>query len=103
MKGDIPYETLEYWHMTFRLLAHPVLFGLFSVLAMGVATEFSKKRWVCVTLTGLSGIVLSVVTEVGKWNIPGRHFDVGEMWLNVAGTLGGLLIYIVISKIGDYR
>lgn len=103
MKGDIPYETLEYWHMTFRLLAHPVLFGLFSVLAMGVATEFSEKRWVCVALTGLSGIVLSVVTEVGKWNIPGRHFDVGEMWLNVAGTLGGLLIYIVISKIGDYR
>ncbi len=101
IEGDIPYETLEYWHMTFRLLAHPVIFCLFSVLAMGVTTEFIKKRWICVVLTGLFAIVLSVVTEVGKWNIPGRHFDLGEMWLNVAGAIGGLLVYVVLGKIGN--
>lgn len=99
MEGDIPYETLEHWHMTFRLWAHPALFCFYSMLAMGVATEFTKKRWVCVALTAVSGILLAVWTEVGKWNIPGRHFDQGEMWLNVAGVVGGILIYLVAAKV----
>lgn len=95
---DIPYETLEYWHLTFRFLAHPVIFCLFSALAMGVTTEFAKKRWVCVVFTGLSGIVLSVVTEVGKWNIPGRHVDVREMLWNVVGVMVGIVVYMVVAN-----
>lgn len=97
--GDIPYETMEYWHMTFRLLAHPVLFCCYSMLAMGVTTEFTRKRWLCVVGTAISGILLAVMTEVGKWNIPGRHFDLGEMWMNVAGVIGGILVYMVAAKV----
>lgn len=100
IEGDISYETLEYWHMTFRLWAHPVIFCLFSLLAMGVTTEFIRKRWICVVLTGISGILLAVVTEVGKWNIPGRHVDREEMMLNVIGVIGGMVVYVGVEKIG---
>ncbi len=99
MEGDIPYETLVQWHMTFRLWAHPVIFCCYSILAMGVMTEFVKRPWVCMVVTGVSGSFLAVLTEVGKWNIPGRHFDREEMWLNVVGVIGGLLIYVVLGKV----
>lgn len=98
IQGEIPYETLGYWHVVFRLLAHPVLFILYSMLAMGVAMEFIKKRWSCILIATLCGILLAVVTEVGKRNIPGRHFDVEEMWLNIAGAIGGVLVYLAIAK-----
>lgn len=99
MEGDIPYETLMQWHMTFRLWAHPVIFCCYSILAMGVTTEFLRRPRVCMLLTTISGIFFAVLTEVGKWNIPGRHFDQAEMWLNVAGVIGGLLIYVVVGKL----
>ena len=99
IQGEIPYETLEYWHVTFRLLAHPVLFTIYSMLAMGVATEFVKKRWGCILIVTLFGNLLAVVTEAGKWNISGRHFDVEEMWLNIAGVVGGVLVYLVAAKV----
>lgn len=98
IEGDIPYETLVRWHMTFRLWVHPVIFCCYGVFAMGVTTEFIKKRWVCVLLTSISGILLAVLTEVGKWNIPGRHFDREEMMLNVVGVIAGVLVYVVIAK-----
>lgn len=101
IEGDIPYETLMHWHMTFRLWAHPVIFCCYSILAMGVTTEFVRRRILCVVLTGISGILLAVLTEVGKWNIPGRHFDIEEMWLNVAGLVAGVIIYVVIAKLGN--
>lgn len=100
IQGDIPYETLEHWHMTFRLWAHPVIFCFYSILAMGVTTEFIRKRWICVLLTGISGIALAVFTEVWKWNIPGRHFDRQEMMLNVFGVIVGMLVYAGVEKIG---
>lgn len=99
IQGDIPYETLEHWHMTFRLLAHPVLFVMYSILAMGVTAEFTRRRWRCVVLAVISGVLLAVITEVGKWNIPGRHFDPEKMWLNVAGVVGGILVYLVAAKV----
>ncbi len=99
IRGDIPYEVLEHWHMTFRLLAHPLIFCLFSILAMGVARQFLKRRWVCFLITSVVGILLSIVTEVGKWNIPGRHMDFAEMGWNVLGVIGGLLLYVVAGKL----
>jgi len=101
IEGDISYETLMHWHMTFRLWAHPVIFAGYSFLAMGVTTELMRKRWVCVVLSGVSGILLAVLTEVGKLNVPGRHFDMEEMWLNVAGVVAGVIIYVVIAKLGN--
>ena len=101
IEGDIPYETLVYWHMTFRLWAHPVIFCCYSILAMGVITEFVRRRILCVVLSGISGILLAVFTEVGKLNVPGRHFDMEEMWLNVAGVVAGVIIYVVIAKLGN--
>ncbi len=64
--------------------------------------EFVRRRILCVVLTGIYGILLAVITEVGKYNIPGRHFDMEEMWLNVAGLVAGVIIYVVIAKLGKY-
>lgn len=96
VKGEIPYETLMHWHMVFRLWAHPVLFFFYGMLAMGAITEFVRKNSVCLFVTGISGIILAVFSEVGKWNIPGRHCDLKEMGLNAAGVLIGIVLMFVV-------
>ena len=87
--------------MTFRLLAHPVLFGIYSVLVISITMECTKNGWSGVMLSGISGILLAVITEVGKYNIPGRHFDLEEMWLNLAGVVGGMLVYAMAARMGN--
>lgn len=96
MGSEIPYETLQHWHITFRLWAHPVIFFCYAILALEVAEEFIGKKLLCIVCAILSGIILAVVSEVGKWNIPGRHCDGKEMMLNIAGVLiGTFLVWIV--------
>ncbi|MCM1181098.1 MAG: VanZ family protein [Clostridium sp.] len=99
IEGEIPYETLVHWHMLFRLWAHPVIFFFYGMLAMGVTTEFISRCSVCLFISVISGIVLAVFSEVGKWNIPGRHCDFGEMCLNIIGVLVGIFFMLAVELI----
>ena len=97
MGSDIPQDALYHWHMVFRLWAHPFIFFFFSILAMKAVSEFVKKQWYSIAFTGVSGVILAVFTEAGKWNIPGRHFNWGEMWLNIAGVVSGIIVYMAVA------
>ncbi|MDE6432938.1 MAG: VanZ family protein [Lachnospiraceae bacterium] len=99
IEGEIPDETLMHWHMLFRLWAHPAIFFFYGMLAMGVTTEFISKYSVCLLVTGISGIGLAVFSEVGKWNIPGRHCDIKEMALNVVGVLVGIILMLAAQLV----
>lgn len=99
IEGDIPYETLMYWHMKFRLWAHPAIFFFYAMLATGVMEEFVKRNSVCCAVSLVSGIILAVFSEVGKWNIPGRHCDVKEMALNVLGVIAGTVLMLIAQLI----
>ena len=98
-RGDIPQNVLEHWHMVFRLWAHPAIFFFYGTLIMAVMMEFTGKSKIAYGVAIFSGILLSVLTEVGKWNIPGRHCDIKEMLLNIAGVMIGtslmLLVYLI--------
>ena len=52
--------------MTFRLLAHPLIFCGDIILDMVVITEVTKRLEFSVVETCLSGVILTAVTEVGK-------------------------------------
>lgn len=99
MGSDIPQDVLYSWDMMFRLWAHPFIFFFFSILAMKAVSEFVKKQWYSVAFTGISGVILAAFTEAGKWNIPGRHFNRGEMWLNIAGVVSGIIVSMAIAAI----
>ena len=101
MEGEISYETMEHWHMIFRLWAHPGIFFFYAMLATGVLAEFVENKAVCFVVTIFSGIVLAVFSEVGKLNIPGRHCDVKEMGLNIAGLLVGSFIMLIVQTVSE--
>ena len=97
MGDEIPYDTLVYWHMTFRLWAHPVIFFSFAILAVMAVKEFIQKEYLYFCIAVLSGSILAVVSEVGKWNIPGRHCDGREIILNIVGVLAGTFLMWLIQ------
>ena len=101
--GEIPYNVLQQWHMTLRLWAHPLLFFLYAVLAMRLAVEIIKKNAISFAVASVSGIALAVFSEVGKWNIPGRHCDGGEMLLNIAGVMVGTVLTLLIQIMWNRR
>lgn len=101
--SDISQDVLHSWDMMFRLWAHPFIFFFFSILAMKAVSGFVKKQRYSSAFTGISGVILAVFTEAGKWNIPGRHFNWGEMWLNIAGVVSGIIVCMAITAIWRRR
>ena len=89
------------WDHRFRVLAHAVTFfvyGMFGAFALGCDRGTHLAWWVFFVL---SGIVLAVWAEVGKvqMGIPGRHCDIGEMMLNLAGFVIGFVINAGIAAL----
>lgn len=74
-------------------------FFFFGILAMKAFSGFIKKQWYAIAFTGIAGVILAVFTEAGKWNIPGRHFNWGEMWLNIAGLVSGMIVCIATTAL----
>lgn len=96
---NLPEEIFFSVHDSLRMLAHVVVFfmlALFIGAAYGV-TFRSYKRFPFGPFLLSFGI--SVLDEVHKVFIPGRHCSVFEMGLNVIGCLiGSLAIYFVFLK-----
>lgn len=95
------WNVVMMWDHRFRVLAHAVTFfvyGMFGALALGCDRVTHRVWW---GLFVLSGIGLAVWAEAGKvqMEIPGRHCDIGEMMLNLAGFVIGFAINAGITAL----
>lgn len=83
----------DVFHMLLRTAAHFVLFFGFGILfesAMLSSVRRVDFVRVCVPAL-LAGAAISIIPEVLKLWIPGRHLQWDEVGLNVAGALVGTL------------
>lgn len=83
---------IESLHMQLRLFAH---FGVFFVTGLLMASAFlvtfpQKKRFRIFCLAGILCAIITVLAEVGKLHISGRHLTWSEAGLNVFGALCGI-------------
>lgn len=92
MKGEPDWGILMLWDKRFRLAAHFVLLFLYGVISMLVLTEWIERLLIVTGISIGSGIFLAVMAEVGKLPIDGRHCDLLEMGLNVAGAVMGTVV-----------
>jgi len=90
MKNEPDWGTLMLWDGRFRLAAHFVLLFLYGVISMLVLTEWIERLLIVTGISAGSGIFLAVMAEVGKLPIDGRHCDLLEMGLNIAGAAAGV-------------
>lgn len=95
------WNLIMLWDHRFRVLAHAATFfvyGMFGAFALGCDLVKHQIWWV---LFVLSGIGLAVWAEAGKvqMGIPGRHCDIGEMMLNLAGFVIGFMINVAITAL----
>ncbi len=89
------WEILMVWNKRFRLAAHFALFFLYGIISMPVLMQWRKHLLTAGGISAASGIFLSVLSEVGKLPIQGRHCDFLEMGLNMAGAAAGTVITMV--------
>ena len=93
-------------HMQLRLAAHFGVFFVAGVLfsaAFAATFDHTRHRYINSFLAALAvSASVSVLAEVYKLNVPGRHLQWNETGLNVIGSITGIilvqLVYIVIRK-----
>jgi VanZ family protein len=98
MKNEPDFTTLMLWDGRFRLAAHFFLLFLYGILSVLVLTEWTNRLSIVLTISCVTGLLLAVVTEVGKIAIAGRHYSFSEMCLNAAGALAGIAITSFLWK-----
>ena len=89
------WELLMLWDKRFRLAAHFVLFFLYGIISMLVLMQLRKHLLTAGGISAASGIFLSALSEFGKLPIQGRHCDLSEMGLNMAGAAAGTVVCMV--------
>ncbi|MCR5702857.1 MAG: VanZ family protein [Lachnospiraceae bacterium] len=99
MHHEPTYEELLLWDGRFRLWAHFVLMFLYSIICFETVWQWIGSLKKSIVLTGLSGVVLGVMSEVGKLRIEGRHCDISEMGLNILGVIVGTVIMFVAHEL----
>jgi len=99
------YELLMMWDGRFRLAAHFVLLFLYGLISFETVYQWSDHSMVKGLLVSVvSGIIIAVISEVGKIRIEGRHCDLSEMLLNVVGALtGSIIIFAFRCMVRRYR
>lgn len=84
-------------HFNIRKLAH---IGLFFVLGVLAFLAFSiqmnaRQKWVSVLVSVLLISIFGFFDEWHKLFIAGRHFDIGEVFLNVLSGAAGVMFALV--------
>ena len=88
------YTDEEVLEKRLRFLAHPVEFAVLTILCLLTLSNFKTgKRGAIITVGVL--IVWSIVSEVLKRNIPGRHCNGIDMVGNIIGVGIGVVITLL--------
>lgn len=96
---DVSWQMIVLWDGRFRLAAHFVIFFLYEILGIAVLKTYDLPYSLAWVLGGLSGIFFAVITEVGKLQIAGRHCDLQEMGLNIAGVFLGMMVMLAVDRV----
>lgn len=92
LSEKVDWQAIVLWDRRFRVAAHFVTFFLYEILGISVLKSYKLPSLAVWIIGGFSGIFFAVVTEVGKLQIAGRHCDLPEMGLNLAGVFLGLVL-----------
>ncbi|MBQ8945396.1 MAG: VanZ family protein [Lachnospiraceae bacterium] len=92
------YTDAELLEKRLRFLAHPVEFAVLTILCLLTFSNFKTGTRGAIITVGVL-IVWSVVSEVLKRNIPGRHCNGIDMVGNMIGVGIGVLISVLAAMI----
>lgn len=82
----------------FRLAAHVIIFSVLSILiCITFLMSFGSRRNAYRCTFGI-GIFFSIMSELGKNFIPGRHCSISDMILNLLGCILGVGLVHIFRK-----
>ena len=83
----------------FRKSAHIIIYAVFGGILYSLSNCFKMKEWrklgICTSIV----ILISVLDELHKLPIDGRHFDIPDVFLNIVGGVVVLLIIAILNII----
>lgn len=97
-------EQIAAVHMILRKAAHAVVFGVFALICSVGASCLGRYRPLqCALIISAVCVVFAVVDELHKIPIGGRHADVADMCINMAGGLAAVWIYYAVRRARSAR
>lgn len=91
------YENYCFVHMFMRKAAHIFLFAVMSALVAEIAVCFENvKPLLCAAAAVGTASLFAVADEWHKLFIPGRHYDLFDVLLNIIGAAIGAAVFWVI-------
>lgn len=93
--GDDPYEIkFHAVHRFVRKTAHVLLFAVLSALLSGIFNCFENARLIlCAAVSVGIAALFAFFDEWHKLFIPGRHFDMFDVMLNIIGGIIGAAFF----------
>lgn len=102
--ANMIYDNPRQWQITpidsfFRKSAHIIIYAVFGGLLYSLSSCFEMKEWrklgICTSIV----VLVSVLDELHKLPIDGRHFDIPDVFLNIVGGMVVLLIIAIVNII----
>lgn len=102
--ANMIYDNPRQWQITpidsaFRKAAHVVIYAVFGGILYSLSSCFELKAWrkfgICTAIV----VLVSVLDELHKLPIDGRHFDIPDVFLNIVGGVVILLIITIVNII----
>jgi VanZ family protein len=96
-------KLLNLWGLfSFDKLGHGILYAVYTILLIISFQKISEKSYFTekiIIKSALTSIGLGIILEVLQSFIPDRTFDFWDMIANIVGTIIGISILKIISKI----
>lgn len=103
--GNADFAKINFVHTVIRKLAHVGIYAVFGVVIYLLTVSFHRlKNALGVVISSAAVVCFSVLDELHKLTISGRHCDIEDICLNIlGGVIGIAVVWIICMLIGKIR
>lgn len=98
MSEEEQFELIEGWNLVIRKTAHFTEYAVLGILCALTLTQVNISLKYVGIVGGIICALYAVSDEVHQYFVPGRACRLGDVCIDTAGAVVGVMIVIVINK-----
>lgn len=86
----------ESFNITLRNLAHGVLYFMLGILLLNATINYRIGLFKSSSISLLASIIYALTDEIHQLFVPGRAFELKDIFIDSIGALLGIIVYITL-------